>query len=698
MKIAPRLTNLLSASVLLFASIQINSGILRKLQPAEKYDVVVYGGTSGGVVAAVQAARMGKSVVLIEPGKHLGGLTSGGLGATDIGNKAAIGGLSRQFYRKLGEHYAKPESWKWEKQEDYRSNRRKSNEREMWTFEPQVAEQTYRDWLAEYKIPVRFEQRLDLKNGVRKTGPHIGSIVMENGKEYAGKVFIDATYEGDLLAVAGVSYHVGRESNATYGETLNGVQTRNAISHQFKKPVDPYIKSGDPASGLLPGILPEVSAADGEGDRGVQTYCFRMCLTDVAANRLPWEKPAGYDPKQYELLLRNFEAGDLRVPWSPTLMPNRKTDVNNNYAFSTDYIGMNHDYPEADYDRRAEIIQNHLTYQQGLMWTLAHHPRVPEEIREIFLAWGPAKDEFVDSGHWPHQLYIREARRMISDYVMSEQNCIGTRTIDDPVGMAAYTMDSHNIQRYVKDGHVRNEGDVQVGGFSPYPISYRSIRPQQQECDNLLVPVALSASHIAYGSIRMEPVFMVLGQSAATAACQAIDQKVSVQGIDTAKLHQRLLADEQVLAWTGPVKKSGVPIKSLAGIVIDDLDAELTGHWQPSRSTENYVGTSYRHDQNEDKGEKQARFRPHIKKAGLYEVRIAYTPGSNRDKAVPVVVKSAEGSKTLMLNQKKSPNHGPLQSIGKFRFDAGNSGSVTIFNKNTTGHVVVDAVQFLPVD
>ncbi len=663
---------------------------------ATEYDIVVYGGTSGGVVAAVQAAKMGKSVLLIEPGRHLGGLTAGGLGATDIGNKAAIGGLSREFYRKLGAHYARPEAWTWQKRDEYRS-RRKGNATEMWTFEPHVAEQTYRDWLAEYHIPVRFEERLDLKQGVVKTGPHIEAIVMESGLRVTGRVFIDATYEGDLMAVAGVSYHVGRESNATYGATINGVQTKNALYHQFIKPVDPYVKPGDPASGLLPGIRQDGPGEEGAGDRGVQAYCFRMCTTDVPENRVSWTKPKDYDPLKYELLLRNFDAGDHRVPWHPTPMPNRKTDVNNNYAVSTDYIGANYDYPEADYDRRAEIIQAHLSYQQGLMWTLANDPRVPEEIRREFQTWGLAKDEFVETDHWPHQLYIREARRMISDYVMSEKNCIGTRTADDAVGLAAYTMDSHNIQRYVRDGRVLNEGDVQVGGFSPYPIAYRSIRPKEGECDNLLVPVALSASHIAYGSIRMEPVFMVLGQSAATAACQAIDQRVSVQRIDYAAFKQQLQADGQVLVWTGPRRKPPIDAASLPGIVVDDLDAKVTGIWKPSKSVDDFVGTAYRHDQDQRNGELSAEFRPQIPEAGWYEVRIAYTPSSNRADNVPVTVHSTDGTKTIKVNQKKKPDHGAFHAIGRFRFEKGTKGRVVISNRDTNGYVVIDAVQFLPV-
>ncbi|MCC6695530.1 MAG: FAD-dependent oxidoreductase [Candidatus Hydrogenedentes bacterium] len=494
----------------------------------ESYDVVVYGGTSGGVAAAIQAARMGKSVILIEPGRHIGGLSSGGLGATDIGNKGAIGGISREFYQRLGAHYGKPEAW---------------------TFEPHVAEDTFKAMLADTGVPVVLNERIDLDGGVIMDGRRIASIRMESGRRFAGRVFIDATYEGDLMAKTGVSYHVGREANAVYGETLNGVQTKNAIYHQFDAPVDPYVKEGDPSSGLLPGIQEGGPGEEGSGDKRVQAYNFRMCLTDDPQNRMPFPKPEGYDPLRYELLLRYLNTGHWTVLKLSTPMPNRKTDTNNKGAFASDNIGMNYEYPDGDYAARERIFNEHKTYQQGLMWFLANDPRVPKHVQDEVNQWGLAKDEFVDSGGWPHQLYVREARRMISDYVMTQHDCQGNRKTEEPVGLAAYTMDSHNVQRYVHEGRVLNEGDVEVGGFPPYPIAYRSIRPKQEECENLLVPVCLSASHIAYGSIRMEPVFMVLGQSAATAACMAIDANSSVQQIDVPRLMERLKQDAQILEW-----------------------------------------------------------------------------------------------------------------------------------------------------
>lgn len=664
---------------------------------ATAHDVVVYGGTSAGVTAAVQAAALGRSVVLIESGTHIGGLTSGGLGATDIGNKAAIGGLSRQFYSLIWEHYSHDSAWTWQQRSDYRSDRRRQTDKAMWTFEPRIAEQVLRGMLAAREVPIVSGERLDLSNGVTKSGARITSIRMESGRVFHGKMFVDATYEGDLMAKAGVTYTVGREANSEYNETLNGVQTKNAVHHQFVVPVDPYVRPGDTSSGLLPSITAGPLPADGTGDQRVQAYCFRMCITDVAANRSPWVKPNDYDERLYELLFRNFEAGDMRIPWSPHWMPNRKTDTNNNFAVSTDFIGNNYEWANANYATRALIFSRHLSYQQGLLWSLAHHARVPKKIREHFQGFGPAKDEFTATANWPHQLYVREARRMVSDYVMTQHDCQGRQRVDDVVGLAAYTMDSHHIQRYVDEhGHVRNEGDVQVGGFSPYPISYRSIRPKKSECENLLVPACLSASHIAYGSIRMEPVFMVLGQSAATAASQAIEKGVAVQDIPIKELQQRLLADGQVLQWTGKRRAPGLAVKSLKGIVIDDADANYTGSWTSSSATAGYVGVGYRHDGDAAKGSKTAEFTPTLPKAANYEIRIAYTPHSNRASNAKVTVKHADGTAAVLVNQTQRPNSGSFQILGTYRCTAGKHTSVTISTEGSDGYVIVDAVQFVP--
>ena len=507
----------------------VSSGVLRA--EVLEFDLCVFGGTSGGIVAAVEAKRMGKSAVLVEPGKYLGGMTTGGLGATDIGNKAAIGGIAREFYRRLGKFYGKDE---------------------QWTFEPHVAEQVFRELIAEAKVPCHLEQRLA---AVKMRGGRISEIVMENGNVFRAKMFIDATYEGDLMAKAKISYTVGREANAKYRETLNGIRAETP-KHQFTERVDPYVKRGEPKSGLLPFIQSDDCGTPGEGDRRVQTYNYRLCFTTNAANRLSVAPPPNYNPAQYEVLARYFEAlvaagkqPKLDEFWNPIWLPNGKTDINNNGGFSTDFIGANHHYPEANYATRERIAKAHENYTRGFITFLATSPRVPANMRAEMQRWGPCKDEFTDTGGWPYALYVREARRMVSDVDMTEHHCREAEVVNDPVGLAAYNMDSHNCQRIVKDDRVENEGDVQVPPMKPYPISYRAIIPKRGECENLLVPVCLSASHIAYGSIRMEPVFMILGQSAATVACLAIDAAVPVQKVPYSTLRTRLVADQQVLAW-----------------------------------------------------------------------------------------------------------------------------------------------------
>ncbi|SIN80940.1 FAD-dependent oxidoreductase [Algoriphagus halophilus] len=530
----------------------------------QEYDLVIYGGTSAGVAAAIQASRMDKSVVLIEPSHRLGGLTTGGLGQTDIGNKQAIGGISREFYQGIKEYYNQPEHWKWQKKEEYKDGGQTTTaegEDAMWTFEPSAALQVFQQMLDQEEVTLVYGERLlRTEDGVEKSNGLLKAITMESGKKFQGKMFMDATYEGDLMATAGVSYTVGREGNKKYKESLNGVQanyyaptlqnkvSRNAINHNFVPGVDPYVEKGNPSSGLLPFINPEGPGIDGAGDHKVQAYCFRMCLTDHPDNRIPFEKPEGYQELDYELLIRNYETGEAQVPWINSSMPNRKTDTNNRLGFSTDFIGQNYDYPEASYEERERIVEAHRKYQQGLMWTLAYHPRMPEKIRNEVSRWGTSKDEFEREDGWQNQLYIREARRMVSDLVMTQHHCEGLEVVDDGIGLAAYGMDSHHIQRYVDaNGFVQNEGNVEAHVSGPYPISYRSIIPKKSEAQNLLVPVCISASHIAFGSIRMEPVFMVLGQSAAIAAVMAIDESIPVQDISYASLKEIILKYKQRL-------------------------------------------------------------------------------------------------------------------------------------------------------
>jgi len=667
---------------------------------AATYDMVIYGGTSSAITAAVQAKKMGKSVIVVSPDKHLGGLSSGGLGYTDSGNTGAIGGLSREFYHRVYKKYQNDAAWHWEKKDQYANQGQGTramvhDDQTMWIFEPRVAEAVFDEWIAEMKIPVVREALLDREKGVKKdSSAKIVSITTLDGKTYVGKQFIDATYEGDLMAAAGVSYHVGREDNSVYGETWNGNQVGILHHKHWFKPgaVSPYKVPGDPSSGLLRYISTDPPGVRGEGDKRVQAYCFRVCMSKHPENRVPFPKPAGYDPEDYELLLRVFDYGWRETFEKFDMIPNLKTDTNNHGPFSSDFIGENYDYPEASYERRREIIAEHVRYQQGWLYFVANDPRVPADVRRAMSQWGLAKDEFLDNGHWPHQLYIREARRLVGEYVMTEHDCLGKRTPLHPVGMGSYTLDSHNIRRYITaEGYVQNEGDIGVGVPRPYSIDFGCLLPKRAECTNLTVSICVGTSHIAFGSVRMEPVFMILGQSAATAAAFAIDNNIAVQDVDYAKLKERLLADGQRLVYeprNAPVR--GISVNTFPGIVVDDVEAKLVGDWAISTARQPFVGAHYLHDSNEGKGEKRVTFTVALAEPGNYEVRLAYSHDGNRSKAVPVNI----GSQTVTVDQTVAPPIDKLfVSLGTFEF--GREAVITISNTGTTGHVIVDAVQLL---
>ncbi|MEU1886390.1 FAD-dependent oxidoreductase [Micromonospora rifamycinica] len=630
-------------------------------------DLVVYGATSAGIVAAVQTRRLGRTAVIVEPGNHVGGLTTGGLGYTDSGTSAAIGGVAGEFYRRV---YAR-----------YQGVPVTPDSPMRLVFEPHVAAGVCTDLLTEHGIPVYLNARL---TAVQRSGDRITGLVADNGQLFTGPMFVDATYEGDLMAAAGVSYTVGREANAVYGETINGVQLRGA--HQFTLPVDPYVVPGNPASGPLPGVSAAPVARNGTGDDRIQAYNFRMCLTQ-AAGRIPFPQPAGYDPADYELLLRYVRAGYTGPFFTTQSVGGGKTDSNNTGAFSTDFIGASHAYPTATWAQRDSMVADHRRYQQGLMWFLANDPRLPEPVRAGVARWGLAADEFTATGGWPSQLYVREARRMVSAYVMTERDCRGAVRVADAVGLASYTMDSHNCQRVVVDGLVRNEGDVQVGVPGPYPVSYRSIVPTAGQCANLLVPVCLSASHIAYGSIRMEPVFMILAQSAATAAVLAVDAGVPVQQVDVAALQARLRRDGQILSW---------PPTADGEIVVDNRSAGVTraGVWVGSTAIGGYWGSDYEHDGSTGKGVNRLRFTPSLPAAGNWTVQVRWTADPNRAGNVPVDVVHSGGVTTRTVDQRTSG--GQWVSLGTYRFPAGTAGSVLIRTEGTDGYVVADAVRFLP--
>ncbi|CAN5193597.1 FAD-dependent oxidoreductase [soil metagenome] len=669
-------------------------------EPAAEYDIVVYGGTSAGVTAAVQAQRMGKSTVIVGPDVHLGGLSSSGLGFTDTGNKAVIGGLAREFYQGIYNHYQEDEAWNWQSRAEYGNKGQGTpaidgNLRTMYIFEPHAAERVFKDFVNGHSIPVFRDEWLDREDGVAMADGKVTAITMLSGKTFKGKVFIDATYEGDLMAAAGVDYHVGREASDVYGETWNGVQIGVLHhSHWFNGDIDPYVVPGDPSSGLLPRISADDPGEKGAGDHRVQAYCYRMCLTNVDENRIPFARPDGYDPDQYALLVRVLESGWNEVFGKFDPIPNHKTDTNNHGPFSTDNIGYNYDYPEASYDERRAILAEHQTYQKGLMYFYANDERVPAPIRERMSQWGLPKDEFTDNGGWPHQIYVREARRLVGEYVMTEQDCLDQRPTPDSVGMGSYTLDSHNVQRYVKpDGFVQNEGDIGVHAPRPYEIAFGALVPKKAQCENLLVPVCVSSSHIAFGSIRMEPVFMILGQSAATAAALAIDAGTAVQDVPYDQLQKRLEADGQMLAYAAA---GSVKAADLKGIVIDDENATLDGKWEPSSSRQPFVGNGYRHDGALADGRATAVFKTELD-PGTYEIRLAYSPDGNRASNVPVTIGHASGEAEVSVDQSKAPEHdGLTTTLGKFTFDG--TATITVSNNGTDGHVIIDAVQLLPVE
>ncbi|HEY4327665.1 MAG TPA: FAD-dependent oxidoreductase [Mucilaginibacter sp.] len=644
-------------------------------QKTNNYDVIVYGGTSAGVIAAYTAKQMGKSVLLIEPGIRVGGLTTGGLGYTDIGNKYAIKGLSLDFYRRVGQHYGNFE---------------------QWIFEPHVAEDVFLAYLKKENIPVLYTYRIV---SAKKDKGNIVSITLESSdhpslktnKTISGKMFIDCSYEGDLMAKAGVSYTVGREDNKQYNETYNGIQLRD--KHQFPEGVDSYKTPGKPESGLLWGVSNDPLLPNGTGNKMVQTYNIRVCLTKNKANMIPITEPPDYKAERYELLLRLLEKRPVkRLNELMTLsqMPNDKTDINNNGAFSTDMIGWSWEYPEGDYNKRASIFKAHENYTKGFFYFIGHDPRVPLFLQIEMLQYGYPKDEYVNSDHFTTQMYVREARRMVGEYIMTQANCEAKEIVTDGVGMAAYTMDSHNAERIVVNGVVKNEGDVQIGGFGPYPISYRSIVPKSAECGNLLVPVCLSASHIAYGSIRMEPVFMMLGQSAAVAAGLAIDGKTNVQKIDVKKL--------QLLLKTNPLADSSTPEILMDN---DDLNGIIPkGKWTRHANAPGCYGPSVLIDSANDKTGDFVRFTPAIKKEGLYNVYTYVAKPLGSSSQITLLISDGTQQKNVVINMKdivvKGQTDGEWVSLGKYHFTTGNKGSITVTGKKADGTVLADAVLFVP--
>ena len=637
-------------------------------QKKVEVDLCIYGATSAGVIAAYTAANAGKKVVIVDPVNHIGGLSSGGLGMTDIGNKFVVTGLALDFYRKIGKHYGTFE---------------------QWIFEPKVAEQIFRDYLSKTNVQLMLNNPLVKVNKNGNTITHIELSSSEGTKQVVAKVFMDCTYEGDLLAAAGVSYHVGREDNTVYGETINGVQLLDG--HQFPNGIDPYKVKGDASSGLLWGISSEKLLPNGTGDKKVQAYNYRITLTNVPENRIPITKPDNYDAQRYELLKRQKEL----QPWKSiqdvfiwSLMPNGKTDINNRNGFSTDMIGMNWDYPEADWSRRREIIKAHEDYTKGLLYFVGNDPAVPQEIRNEIQKWGYPKDEYTNNNHWSPQLYIREARRMLGEVVMTQNHCQGREIVQDDIGYAAYTMDSHNCDRLVVNGMVKNEGNVEVGGFLPFPISYRSITPKRAEVDNLLVPVCLSSSHIAFGSIRMEPVFMVLAQSAAVAAGIAIDKRIPVQDVK--------IADIKHVLKTNPKADKRAADELIH--VSNSKQVNLSGNWSNGKGRG--FGMSFKESNGKDAA--AARFTASKPlNAGKYKVYTYYPKKAESAVKHGLAIFNGKSVENKILDYSKVEIKGQTSStwveVGEFTFYQGKDNPyVEISNNGADGIVAANAILFVP--
>lgn len=637
-------------------------------------DVCVYGGTSGGAIAAVAAARLGKNVSLVMVNNHVGGMTSSGLGVTDVGNAASIGGFAAEFYSRVGQAYGSTNPVYW--------------------FEPHVAEQTFLQMLNGAGVTIYPNQQLA---SVTLSNVTITQITMSDGTIYRAKEFIDATYEGDLMALAGVSFTWGRESTGTYGESLAGVFV-NSVAY----PCDPYVIPGNAASGLLPLIQSGSPAATGSGDSKMQCYNFRLCLTQSVTNQILITAPTNYSEPTYELLHRYinaYVAANGSVPLNrlidvQQLIPNGKTDINAYADVSTDFIGYNYTYPTNTFAGRQAIYQQHKDYISGLLYYLATSTNVPINVRTNMQSWGYAKDEFSDNGGWPYVLYIREARRMIGDYVMQQQDAQGLRTATDPVSLASYTLDCHPAARLAVGGVAVWEGSIGTSVPYPYPVSYRSIVPKVGQCQNLFCTFALSASHVGFASVRMEPVFMMTSQSAGTAAAFAIDDTVPVQSVNYQKLAAQLLADGQILSWNSvqSVSTNGIvlTVNSSPGVTVGGTwtVGANTGGWPLPNGT-------YWHDGNAGTG-KYVRFNPTISTNGYYDVYVWWVYASNRANNTPVIVRSASATNTVFINQQINCTNWVKIASSNY-FNIGIGGSVTITNGGANGYVIANAVRFMPL-
>jgi hypothetical protein len=636
-------------------------------------DVCVYGGTSGGVTAAVAAARLGKCVALVMPNNHVGGMSASGLGVTDVGNAATIGGLAAEFYTRVGQAYG-------------------STNRVYW-FEPHVAEQTFGQMLNGAGVMVYTNQVLA---SVTLSNLAITRITMTDGTVYQAREFIDTTYEGDLMAMSGVSFTWGREGTNAYGESLAGVFV-NSVNYRC----DPYVIAGNAASGLLPLIQTNAPGTPGQGDQRVQCYNFRLCLTQNPTNQIPITAPANYSEATYELLHRYinaYVATNGSVPLNrlidvQQLIPNGKTDINAYADVSTDFIGYNYTYPTNTAAGRQAIYQAHKDYLAGLLYYLANSTNVPVNVRTNMQSWGYARDEFPDNGGWPYLMYVREARRMVGDYVMLQQDALGSRAATDSVALASYTLDCHPVARLAINGVATWEGSIGTSVPQPYPVSYRAIVPPAVQCQNLFCTFALSASHVGFASVRLEPVFMMTSQAAGTAAAFALDDNVPAQQVNYGKLAAQLLADGQILSW-GTAQTTGT--NGIILIVTNATGIAASSGWSTGSNTGGWPLPSgpYWHDNNAGKGTRYVTFTPTISPAGYYDVYIWWVAASNRATNTPVDIASARATNRVYVNQQINCTNWVMIASSNY-FNLGTGGSVSVRNDNTTGYVIANAVRWV---
>jgi hypothetical protein len=668
----------MNKKIFLIASVLIYVSLFKTV--AQSYDVVVYGATASGVTAAVAASNEGARVLLVEPGKNVGGMVTGGLSHTDYGDRTVIGGLTYRFYQKIAEYY-KTHVFYWRGPE------------------PHVGEQIMFDWLKESKVDLWFGKRV---SQVRKNKNVIEKVVFTDGSEVSAKVFVDAGYEGDLMARSGVSYTWGREGKKDNNESWAGRQPITFTSHQIDTRINPF--NNDKEKKLLPLIHPKPMVEIGEGDKGIQSYCFRLIATNRPGNMVPWQKPVNYNPDNYELVRRYYnakpDAGPLIGFW-PTL-PNGKSDINSSVGISTNLLdGSSWKYPDADYSERDSIWQWHKDYTLGLAWFLSTDPEVPQKVRDAMKTFGLCKDEYVNNEHFPHQLYVREARRMKGEYYFTQHDLMEDTVKYDAIGMGSYNIDVREMQRsYLEISRfpdmkyeVYNEGYLSIP-VAQYEIPFRSLLPKFEECQNLIVPVCISASHVAIASIRMEPQYMIMGESAGVAAAMAVKTGRPLHLLDIYELQQHLKAGKQVLS----LKENPYGIWNSEDEIIIDNNMKgftfFTGQWNEEETV--HAGRyemNFRFKPRNSEGAFE--FKPYLFKSGKYNVYIWNPSSAEYDSKVPVLINHSNGIEKVFINQQK--NGGNWVKIGTWTFEKGKQHSVTIVGEKGK-YVIADAVKFEFVD